>query len=70
MRKDEGKGDRHVLARLTTCVTGAGLEGLRRGQDDMMLECWSDNGWFTDSTQEGRQAMRVAADVLGQLGKG
>ena len=60
--KGEGKGDGWVLERLAACVArGVGLEGLWRGQDDTMLECWHHHGCFVDSTREGRRAMRAAA---------
>ena len=65
VRKDEGKGDGWVLARLAAYVAGdVGLEGLRRGQDDTVLGCWRDHGYFVDGTQEGRRAICAATDAL------
>ena len=63
--KDEGKEDGRILACFAACVVSrVGIEGLWRGQEDMVMSCWGDHGCFVDGTPEGRRAMCAAAGAL------
>lgn len=63
--KDEGKEDGRILARFAACVASrVGIEGLWRGQEEMVMSCWGDHGYFVDGTPEGRQAMCAVAGAL------
>ena len=70
--KDEGKEDGRILARFAACVASrVGIEGLWRGQEEMVMSYWGDHGYFVDGTPEG-QASNVCGRgraVAGQLGK-